>query len=340
MKYRFFNEDCISGCRNHIETESVDLIVTDPPYGIEGDKLEKHYSRNENLVIDGYVEIPASEYPEFSVNWIREAERILKPGGSIYIVSGYTNLIHILDALKQTQLKEINHLIWKLNFGVYTKNKYISSHYHILYYRKKGKQHTFNTFVRFSNGEKSQIGGSANYSDREDVWIINREFKPGQTKNKNELPTELLIKMIQYSSNEGDLVCDLFLGSFSTAKVAKGLKRRFVGFELSQNSFDYQIKEFEKLEVGYLSDQIRKPKKNVFINQGKPISNDDLQRVRLDHESHLQLGMTKKKSIKALSKKYGRGNWSIQRILERTDIKENIETESGQSELTLPKVKE
>ena len=40
--------------------------------------------------------------------------------------------------------------------------------------------------------------------------MINREYKPNQIKNKNELPTQLLIKMMQYSSNENDLICDFF----------------------------------------------------------------------------------------------------------------------------------
>lgn len=335
LQYKFFNEDCISGCKERLEDNSVDLIVSDPPYGIQGDKLDKHYNRNENYVIDGYVEVPAAEYPEFSENWIKEAERILKPGGSIYIVSGYTNLVHILNALQKTELLEKNHLIWKYNFGVYTKTKYISSHYHILYYTKKGKRHTFNTFVRYADHEKSENGGSLNYKDREDVWIINREFKPGKTKNKNELPIQLLIKMIQYSSNEGDLVCDLFLGSFSTAKVAKGLNRRAVGFEISKSAFDHQIKEFDELEIGYLLDQTRKPPKNLYLNRGKPISLDDKNQVMKDYASHLNCGMSKKQSIEKLSEKFGRGYWSILKIVDGTTNKSTAKSNDSKNKLTL-----
>ncbi len=275
LKFEFYNEDCISGCRNRIQDGSVDLIITDPPYGIDGDKLDRHYNRNENHVIDGYVEVPKLEYPEFSANWIAEAERILKPGGSIYIVSGYTNLLHILNALHKTRLQEVNHIIWKYNFGVYTKTKYVSSHYHILFYTKEGKKHTFNTYSRYADHERSDVGGSSNYSDREDVWRINREYKPGKTKNKNELPTQLLIKMIQYSSNEGDTVCDLFHGSFSTAKVAKGLIRQAIGFELNKTAFDYQTQEINKLEPGFLMELIRNPPKNKFVIGGTPISNQE-----------------------------------------------------------------
>ena len=247
MTNRFYNEDCIAGARKHLPDGSVDLIISDPPYGIAGDTLHKHYNRNEKFVLDGYTEVPAEAYPEFSVQWIQQAERVLKPGGSMYIVSGYTNLIHILNALQQTSLVEVNHLIWKYNFGVYTKTKYISSHYHILFYRKPGAKHTFNTFARFAADEKTANGGSANYQDREDVWLINREYKPGKIKNKNELPTALLRKLILYSSNEGDLVCDFFLGSFSTAKVALALNRNATGFETNQTAFTHQSKIMQGL---------------------------------------------------------------------------------------------
>lgn len=317
-KYRFFNEDCISGCEKHIGNDSVDLIITDPPYGIGGDKLDKHYNRDESHVIDGYVEVPSSIYPQFSEDWIKQAERILKPGGSIYIVSGYTNLVHILNALGKTRLEEKNHLIWKYNFGVYTRTKYISSHYHILFYTKKGKRHTFNTFARYADHEKSEQGGCSNYSDREDVWVINREYKPGKIKNKNELPTQLLIKLIQYSSNQGDLICDFFLGSFSTAKVAKGLNREVVGFELNKGAFEHQIREFDSLDEGYLLDQLRKPPENQFVNSGKPISEDDQEQISRSHIIHLNRGMSKAQSIEKLSEKFGRGYWSILRILDRS----------------------
>ena len=306
----------MGGARRHLADESVDLIICDPPYGIAGDALHKHYNRDEKFVLDGYIEVPAADYPEFSHRWIKEAERVLKPGGSIYVVSGYTNLIHILNALHATCLAEVNHIIWKYNFGVYAKTKYISSHYHILFYKKGGAKHAFNTFCRFADGEKSAGGGSANYRDREDVWIINREYKPGEVKNKNELPTELLSKMIQYSSSEHDVVCDFFLGSFSTAKVAKGLNRKAVGFEASKTAYDYQIGIIDSLQPGCLLDQIRKPPGNIGFNRGKPFTDDEKQSILAEYRRLRSQGGSKKGSIDALTVKFGRGYWSLLRLVD------------------------
>ena len=311
----YYNEDCIEGARKYLKSNSIDLIISDPPYGIKGDKLDKHYNRDESTVLDGYVEIPAEEYPEFSEKWIKEAERVLRPGGSIYIVSGYSQLRHILNALANTKLEEKNHIIWKFNFGVYTSKKYISSHYHILYYTKPGGKAIFNTNAFFADSEKCENGGSLNYQDREDVWIINREYKPGQVKNKNELPKSLLTKMILYSSNPNDMVCDFFLGSFSTAKVAIGLNRNACGFEINKNAFDYQIKELGKVKSGELFSELRQVPKNKLFNKGKPLSIEETRQIISEFYLLQQKGISQKHACDTISEKFGRGYWSILNIV-------------------------
>jgi len=314
---KLYNMDCVEGAKKYVTDNSVDLIITDPPYGINGDKLDKHYNRDESLVVDGYVEIPESEYADFSMKWIKEAERILRPGGSIYIVSGYTNLHHILNALHQTKLVEVNHLIWKYNFGVYTKNKYISSHYHILFWQKPKGNATFNTFCRYGDSEK-EGKSSLNYLDREDVFIINREYKPGVVKNKNELPSELLIKMIQYSSNPGDVVCDMFLGGFSTATVSKGLNRQAIGFEISPTAYQMGLSRFENTEPGSMIELLREPGSNVLTNCGKSWTEEDrteLKRLYVECSN-----MSKKDVIEYIGKAMGRGRWSIDKELDRMGL--------------------
>lgn len=325
----FYNGDCISGAAEHIPDNSFDLIITDPPYGIEGDKLQKHYNRKEEFVVDGYVEIPQAEYAAFSMQWIKQAERVLRPGGSIYIISGYTNLIDILNALHNTRLKEINHIIWKYNFGVFTRQKYVSSHYHILFYEKPGGNRTFNLESRFGLVEKTDDDRSCNNADREDVWVINREYKPGQIKNKNELPQKLLTKMIQYSSNEGDLVGDFFLGGFSTAKVAIGLNRRAIGFEISGPMFNTKIPEMETITPGYLVPSLRSPTIKETKNLGQPWTQEDYANLTLKFNTLRAQGKTKKQIIAELGEELGRGRWAIVKALQKSDLKPGNKTKNN-----------
>jgi site-specific DNA-methyltransferase (adenine-specific) len=312
-----YNEDCIEGAARYIGEGSVDLIVTDPPYGIEGDRLHRHYNRNEEYVATGYVEIPWNEYRDFSLRWIGEAERVLRPGGSLYIVSGYTNISYILDALRDTSLREVNHLIWKFSFGVFTQRKYVSSHYHILFYEKPGGRRTFHTEARYGLQEKTSDGRSLNNLDREDVWVINREYKPARLKNKNELPLALLTKILQYSSSEGDLVCDFFCGGFSTARAAIGLNRRFVGFEISKEIFEVKGKELSEISPGYLLPLLRSPSTDRVENQGKRWTREDRVRlIRLSKKME-ERGLTRQEMIRELGDKLGRGRFAVEKALKK-----------------------
>lgn len=315
----FYNEDCISGAQRFLADGSVDLIITDPPYGIDGDLLHRHYNRKEEFVTGGYVEIPREEYAAFSGKWISEAERILRPGGSLYVVSGYTNLFYLLKALMSTNLVEVNHLVWRYSFGVFTRNKYVSSHYHILYWSKPGGKRTFNTEARFGLQEKREDGRSRNYSDREDVWLIDREYKPGMVKNKNELPLGLLVKMIQYSSNEGDLVCDLFLGGFSTARAAIGLNRRACGFEISPEIFKRRETEIRHLVPGFLLDRQRKPTAQPSENRRARWTPDERENLIARFRELTDTNLSKKAVIMTLCAEFGRGEWGIRRALLREE---------------------
>lgn len=312
-----YNMDCVEGARRHLGDGVVDLIFTDPPYGIQGNTLHLHYNRDEGYVLDGYVEVTGEEYATFSERWIREAERVLRPGGSLYIVSGYTRLYEILHALRKTSLREVNHLVWRYSFGVFTRRKYISSHYHILFYEKPGGIRTFNPESRFGFSERSGDGRSLNSMDREDVWMINREYKPGRQKNRNELPIELVTKALQYSSREGDLVCDFFLGGFTTAKAAIGLRRRFVGFELSPEIFRAKVDEVRTLEEGWLLPKLRKPHISGPVNRHKRWTEDEKRRLQVLHSSLLEQGCTKKEILEIAGRELGRGRWAMERAIRR-----------------------
>lgn len=316
----FFNEDCIEGARRLLRDDSIDLIVTDPPYGIDGDTLDRHYNRKEEHVLEGYVEVPRHEYAAFSNRWIAEAARILRPGGSLYVVSGYTNLYDILSALRATELREVNHIIWKYNFGVFTRRKYVSSHYHILFYEKPGERRTFNRLSRHGVTEKDANGGSLLYQDLEDVWSIKREYKPGRIKNKNELPTALLAKILQYSSDPGDLVCDLFLGSFSTAKIARGMNRAPIGFEINRRAFEHQVAEVEAIEPGHLLDDLPQGRDDVPRRRGASWTATELDRLAARYGQLRREGRTKGEATTLLGDEFERGRFSIANALKKRGL--------------------
>lgn len=250
MNYKVYNQSCIDGMRQHVADESVDLIFTDPPYGIDGDGLDVLYHRDESNVVPGYIDVPLSQYAKFSKEWIKECERVLRPGGTIYIVSGYTNLHHILNALHDTSLEEVNHIIAKYSFGVSTKNKFVSSHYHVLFWQKpdKGKQkRTFNSNWKYTDQKDS-------YHDRLTVQDMPRDYKPGQIKNKNQLSEDFIEKFIMYSSNRGDVVLDCFGGGLTTGRTALRYGREFIGFELNVHAYDAFLPTLDAVEV--LSDPV------------------------------------------------------------------------------------
>lgn len=245
MTYQVYNQSCIDGMREHVADGSVDLIFTDPPYGIDGDGLDVHYHRDESNVVQGYIDVPLTQYAKFSQDWISECARVLRPGGSLYIVSGYTNLHHVLNALHLTDLEEINHIIAKYSFGVSTKNKFVSSHYHVLFWQKpdkKSQKRTFNSNWKYTDQKDS-------YHDRLTVQDMPRAHNPGQTKNKNQLSEDFIEKFIMYSSNRGDTVMDCFGGGFTTARTALRYGRKFIGFELNKNAYDAFVPTLDEVEV-------------------------------------------------------------------------------------------
>ncbi|MBN8215157.1 MAG: site-specific DNA-methyltransferase [Spirochaetes bacterium] len=311
-----WNQDCVRGAPERLEDGSVDLFITDPPYGIGGDKLHAHYHRDESFVVDGYVEVDAAQYAPFTRAWLAQASRVLRPGGSFYIVSGWTRLREVLDALHETPLTLVNHLVWKYHFGVNTRLKYVTSHYHILYGTKPGGKPVFNTHDRFGPQERDERGRSLLYRDLEDVWEIPRVYKPGQVKNKNELPQELLVKMIQYSSRPGDRVCDFFLGGFTTLRVARGMGREGCGFELNPKAYRSGLEALERVKPGSLLAGLRTPNPDAPPNQHRPWSPRERRELHARFSSHRKAGLTKRAAIQALGEEFGRGRFAIMNSLE------------------------
>jgi len=93
-----FNDDCVEGMKN-ISAKSVDLVITDPPFGIEFKAKRENYNRKGSRVLEGYNEVQENDYLTFTHNWMSEVKRVLKASGSRFVFSGWNNLKDILITL-------------------------------------------------------------------------------------------------------------------------------------------------------------------------------------------------------------------------------------------------
>ena len=224
-----------------IPDNHIDLILTDPPFAINFKAKKANYNRDPSLVLEGYQEIQQKDYASFTRNWMHSAFRILKESGSMFVFSGYNNLKDILNALDETGFTTINHIIWKYSFGVRTTKKFVASHYHLLYVCKNESKRKFYPWSRFALEDKNENGGSLHYLDKEDVWTIKKEYWTGKVKTPTKLPTEIITKILEYTTIPGDLVFDPFLGSGQVAVTAKNMKRNYLGIECVKDYYNFAL---------------------------------------------------------------------------------------------------
>ncbi|MFW9853955.1 MAG: DNA-methyltransferase [Candidatus Thorarchaeota archaeon] len=212
--------DCVVGMQS-LPDRCIDLVIADPPFGIDFSGKEAQYNRKSEFVAEGYSEI-TEDYDKFTDDWVNELPRIMKETASAYIFSGWTNLSDLLVAVDKSPLTLINHIIWKYQFGVFTKKKYVTSHYHCLYVVKNPKKYFFNKIEHYPL----------------DVWDIPRKYIPGQRKNGTKLPEDVIIRALDFSSRPGDLIFDPFMGNGTTAVCARLTYRHYFGFEINTQMRD------------------------------------------------------------------------------------------------------
>ncbi|MEI7027894.1 DNA-methyltransferase [Paenibacillus sp. y28] len=206
-----------------IADHSIDLIIADPPYN-----LGKDYGNNHDLV--GF-----HEYVRFSNKWLKEAHRVLKPGGTIYVFMGVRFISYLYDILDQKLGMYFNSWItWFYTQGMGKTRGFSPRHEDILMFTKNDN-FTFNLddirvpqkFYRDRNNMRGANPGN--------VW----EFSHIHYSNKNrknhptQKPEGLVERMVLASSNPGDTILDPFAGSGTTLRVCQQLGRHSIGFELN-----------------------------------------------------------------------------------------------------------
>jgi site-specific DNA-methyltransferase (adenine-specific) len=221
---KIYNIDCLKGL-SQLGDNSVDFAFTDPPFGIKFHALTSVYfnknSRNDSIKYKDYEN--EKEYSEWSEEWIKEIYRVIKHDGAFCLVSGWSNVSYLDLAGRRAGFKVLNHVIWKYEFGLFTKKKFTTSHYHVL------------CFVKTDDIKKSKYFFKKQKNYDEDVILDIRRNGTNIKGHPCALPPQLVEKFVKSFSREGDLVLDIFMGSGTTALVARNNNRNFIGFEISKD---------------------------------------------------------------------------------------------------------
>ena len=198
--------DCFDLLKD-IPDESVDMILTDPPYGMS---FQSDYRKIK------YEKIKGDSSLDWLDDFVDEIYRVSKPNTAHYVFCSF----HHIDKFKQAierKFKIKNILTWVKN------NKSMGD--------LKGDFAPKTEFIIFFHKGRKLING------KRDPNVL--EFK----KTRNELhPTQKPVDMTEYLigkfSDEGDLILDPFMGSGTTAIACLNTNRNFIGFELDKGYFD------------------------------------------------------------------------------------------------------
>lgn len=207
----------------NIKTDSVDLIVADPPYN-----LGKDYGNNHD--VQGF-----DEYLSFSRTWLGQARRILKSSGTLYVFMGFRFISYLYDILDRELKMFFNSwIVWHYTQGM-GKTRGLSPRHDDILMFTKSKEFKFNLdnvrvpqkYYRERNNMRGANPG--------DVWEFSHVHYCNE--NRQDHPTQkpegLIERMVLASSDEGDLVVDPFSGTGTTLRVCQQLNRRVIGIEIN-----------------------------------------------------------------------------------------------------------
>ena len=251
----------------------VDLIYIDPPFDSKADykrtiDVRGQKTKNDSTTFEEkqYTDIWTNdEYLQFMYERLILLRELLSEKGSIYV-----HMDEHRDSLVRLMMDEVfgannfkREIIWRIGWisGYKSKaNQWIRNHDTILYYTKSG-DYTFNKkYIPYPEGYRRRDGGvpegqgypiedTWNCSDLDNLNSIQimsfSSEKVGYPTQKNE---NLLQRIIECSSNEGDLIFDCFMGSGTTQAVAMKMGRRFIGADINLGAVDTTVKRLLKIQ--------------------------------------------------------------------------------------------
>ena len=214
---RIYNEDCLEG-KKRIPDNTVDLVVTDPPYCIGTTSNGQKGSWTDNNLIRPFFDA-----------YFRELKRVCKEKSELYINTDWRTY-PFLYPIMQKYFNIKNLIVWDYEW-IKAGSHYRFSHEFIIYAIQGDVKRKFSASER-------------------DVWRIRPiNFTSKEKLHNSQKPLELVQKMIVNSSNENDVVLDTFMGSGTTAVACIETNRNYMGFEIDEKYYQTALRRIEDLHV-------------------------------------------------------------------------------------------
>jgi len=281
---KFINKivnDCSLKILKKIPSKTFDLVFADPPYNLQiGEKLKRPDNSKVYGVNDKWDQFKSfKDYDNFCKNWLAECKRVLKDNGSIWVIGSYHNIFRIGYHMQNLGYWILNDVIWKKNNPMpnFRGTRFTNAHETLIWASKNKKsKYTFNYSSLKCLNDDLQM--------RSD-WMFpicngNERIKKNKKKlHSTQKPESLLHRVILASTNKGDFIFDPFLGTGTTAAVAKKMGRNYYGVEKIKKYFkaaEVRLKKTIKIEDGFLD--------TIKNNKSKP---------RIPFGSLVELGIVK-----------------------------------------------
>ncbi len=279
-KNKIINKDSLQELKK-IPNETFDLVFADPPYNLQlKGELTRPDRSKVSAVNDKWDQFENfKKYDEFTYEWLGECKRILKKDGAIWIIGSYHNIFRVGTAIQNLGFWILNDVIWNKNNPMpnFRGTRFTNAHETLIWASKSEKsKYTFNYQSLKCLNDDLQM--RSNW----DLPICNgseRLKKNGKKIHSTQKPEALLHRIILATSNKGDMILDPFLGSGTTATVAKKLGRNYFGIEKEKNYFRAAVQRLKNTNP--IEDDLLDTLKN---NRSKP---------RIPFGSLVELGIIK-----------------------------------------------
>jgi len=238
FKNKIINGDSLEELKK-IPSETFNLIFADPPYNLQlKGELTRPDRSKVSAVNDKWDQFENfKKYDEFTYEWLNECKRILKKDGAIWVIGSYHNIFRVGTAIQNLGFWILNDVIWNKNNPMpnFRGTRFTNAHETLIWASKSEKsKYTFNYQSLKCLNDDLQMRSN---------WSLpicsgsERLKKNGKKIHSTQKPESLLHRILLATSNKNDLVLDPFLGSGTSAAVAKKLGRNYFGIEKEKNYF-------------------------------------------------------------------------------------------------------